>query len=161
MRTALYPGTFDPVTYGHLSILSRALKIFDRIVVGIAASPQKATLFSTEERLQLMLPHLPEGKRSEAMTYDCLTVDLARQLGAVAVIRGLRAVSDFEYEFQLNHMNREFEPEIETIFFMPNEIFFFTSSGLIKQLARYTEDIGKFVPPNVCEALKQRYRDQA
>ena len=157
MKTAIYPGTFDPVTNGHLDVLKRACRIFDKVIIAVAANPEKEPLFSIEDRLTLVSENLPPDLKVEVHSFDWLLVETAKEFGATAIIRGLRAISDFEYEFQMTHMNRELDPDIETIFFMPNEVYFFTSSSLIKDVARHGGDITKFVPPSVAKALAKRF----
>ena len=132
MRIALYPGTFDPVTNGHLDVIRRAGRIFDKVIVAIAKNASKEPTFTETERIELIRENLAEGEVVEVLAFDGLIVDLAEKLGAVALIRGLRAVSDFEYEFQMAQMNRHLDEKIETIFLMPNEEYFFTSSHLSK-----------------------------
>ena len=157
MKTAIYPGTFDPVTNGHLDVLKRACRIFDKVIIAVAANPDKEPLFSIEDRLTLIRENLPPDLNVEVHSFDGLLVDTAKEFDATAIIRGLRAISDFEFEFQMTHMNRELNPDIETIFFMPNEVYFFTSSSLIKDVARHGGDITKFVPPSVAKALTKRF----
>ncbi len=157
MKTAIYPGTFDPVTNGHLDVLKRACRIFDKVIIAVAANPEKEPLFSIEDRLTLVSENLPPDLKVEVHSFDWLLVETAKEFDATAIIRGLRAISDFEYEFQMTHMNRELDPDIETIFFMPNEVYFFTSSSLIKDVARHGGDITKFVPPSVAKALAKRF----
>ena len=157
MKTAIYPGTFDPVTNGHLDVLSRACRIFDKVIIAVAANPDKQPLFSIEDRLTLIRENLPQDLNVEVHSFDGLLVNSARDFKATAIIRGLRAISDFEIEFQMTHMNRELNADIETIFFMPNEVYFFTSSSLIKDVARHKGDITKFVPPSVAKALAKRF----
>jgi len=156
MRTALYPGTFDPVTNGHLDILRRACRMFDEVIVAIAPNRGKAPLFSVEQRVALMRENVRDLNVT-VETFNGLVVDFARTRGAIALIRGLRAVSDFEYEFQMTQMNRDLDSDIETIFLMPNAQYFFTSSSLVKQVAHYdVARIGKFIPDNVAAALRER-----
>jgi pantetheine-phosphate adenylyltransferase len=158
MATAIYPGTFDPVTSGHLDILNRACHIFDRVIVGVAYNLQKKPLFTAEERMELIAANLQEKGKIEVMSFDGLVVDFARQQGASVLIRGLRAVSDFEFEFQMTQMNRDLDGEVETIFLMPSARYFFTSSTLMKQVSLYDpERISKFVPLNVASALKRKF----
>ena len=157
MRTALYPGTFDPITLGHLDVLHRASLIFDRVIIGVAPNTKKLPILSPEERIRLIEENLKDFQNIEIRSFDGLVVDFARQVGAVALIRGLRAVSDFEYELQMAQMNRNLDESIETLFLMPNEAYTFVSSTLIKQVAAYGGDISKFVPANVFEALRQHY----
>ncbi len=157
MKSAIYPGTFDPVTNGHLDVLSRACLIFDKVIVAVAANPDKQPLFSIEERLTLIRENLPQDLNVEVHSFDGLLVDTAKEFDATAIIRGLRAISDFEFEFQMTHMNRKLNPDIETIFFMPNEVYFFTSSSLVKDVARHKGDISQLVPPSVAKALAKRF----
>lgn len=157
MRTALYPGTFDPITLGHLDVLNRASLIFDRVIIGVAHNISKNPTLALEVRIKLIEENLKRLPNIEIQSFDGLVVDFAKQVGAVALIRGLRAVSDFEYELQMAQMNRNLDESIETLFLMPNEAFTFISSTLIKQVAIYGGDISKFVPGNVYEALKEHF----
>lgn len=157
MRTAIYPGTFDPITNGHLDVIERACRIFDRVIVAVAENKSKSPLFSTEERVALISENLATNRRAEVLHFDGLIVDLAVTHGAVALIRGLRAVSDFEYEFQMAQMNRHLNDEIETIFMMPNEEYFFTSSRLVKQVFKFTSRERNLIPSNVHAALCQKF----
>ena len=157
MKTALYPGTFDPITNGHLDVIRRAGRIFDKVVVAIARNASKETTFTEDERLQLIRENLSEDEAVEVLAFDGLIVDLAVKLNAVALIRGLRAVSDFEYEFQMAQMNRHLDDKIETIFLMPNEEYFFTSSHLIKNVFQFTDRERHLIPPNVHAALSRKY----
>ncbi|HVW20195.1 MAG TPA: pantetheine-phosphate adenylyltransferase [Opitutaceae bacterium] len=158
MRHCIYPGTFDPITYGHLDVLARAAKLFDRVTVAIARNPGKEPLFTAEDRLEMLRPTVAQMANVTVTVFDGLLVDLARQQQASAIIRGLRALSDFEFEFNMALMNRHLQPEIETLFVMPNEQFSYTSSSLVKQVAKYGGDVGHFVPPHVAAALKTAYR---
>jgi len=157
MRHCIYPGTFDPITYGHLDVLGRAARLFDQVTVAIAHNPGKGPLFTAEERLEMLRPNLAAYPNVAATTFDGLLVDFALQQKAHAIIRGLRAFSDFEFEFNMALMNRHLQSTIETIFVMPNESYSYTSSNLVKQVARYGGDVSHFVPPNVAEALKKRF----
>jgi len=158
MKVALYPGTFDPITNGHLDVLHRASVLFDRVIVAVANNAPKGPLFPREQRISLIRENI-DPEHFDVMPLDGLVVDFAQEVGATALIRGLRAISDFEYEFQMAQMNRNLDESIETIFLMPNEKYFYTSSALIKQVARYTERDTGLVPPNVHRALKQRFFD--
>lgn len=156
MRVAICPGSFDPITNGHLDVIQRAARLFDRVVVAVAASERKSPLFSLDERLDLVrrsVAHLPNV---EGDIFSGLLVDYVRSRGAHAVVRGLRAVSDFEFEFQLALMNRKLNEQVETIFMMPRESYTFLSSRLIKEIAALGGDVTEFVPPPVLEALKMR-----
>jgi pantetheine-phosphate adenylyltransferase len=156
MRTAIYPGSFDPLTNGHLDVIQRATKLFDRIVVAVAKSESKNPLFSLEERVEMVtgaIGHLPTV---EADSFEGLLVKYVEERGAQAVIRGLRAVSDFEFEFQLALMNRKLNERIETIFMMPKDTYTFLSSRIVKEIARLGGDVSAFVPAHVRAALAER-----
>lgn len=161
---AIYPGTFDPLTNGHLDVLQRACKIFDEVVMVVANNRAKGPLFTLQERISLIEESLKQEGFSNASVQGMehtLTVDFARQLGAKAIVRGLRAVSDFEFEFQMAQMNRNLDDEIETVFLMPNDTYFYTSSNLIKHVSRYTQDrIAKLVPVPVQKALNNKMKEQ-
>jgi pantetheine-phosphate adenylyltransferase len=159
-RTAVYPGTFDPVTQGHWDIVERSLRIFDRIIVAIGPNPKKEPLFSLAERLSMLavvFKGIPEVRIS---SFDGLLVDFVRKEGAHAIIRGLRAISDFEYEFQMALMNRSLDSRIETVYLMPSEEYSFLTSSIIKEVARYGGDISSLVPPTVKEMLEKKYAIQ-
>jgi pantetheine-phosphate adenylyltransferase len=156
MRTCIYPGTFDPITNGHLDVMARATRMFDRIILGVAVNPGKGPLFSLEERVALIRPNLAAYPTVEVDTFDGLLVDFARRHGAVAIIRGLRVLSDFEFEFQMALMNRHLNSGIETIFVMTKDEYTYTSSRMVKQVANYGGDITPFVPENVHGALRAR-----
>lgn len=165
MKLCIYPGTFDPVTYGHLDVLERAAKLFGRVTVAVAISSTKSALFSAEERVELLRPNLGHLSNVDIVSFEGLLVEFARRRGAHAIIRGLRALSDFEFEFNMALMNRHLEPAVETLFVMPKEAYSYTSSSLVKQIAKLGGDVSKFVPPNVAAALRKRFqgapRDQA
>jgi pantetheine-phosphate adenylyltransferase len=157
MRHCIYPGTFDPLTNGHLDVLDRATKLFDRITVAISHNPGKAPVFSAEQRLDLVQANIGKYPHVTATIFDGLLVEFAVAQKADAIIRGLRALSDFEFEFNMALMNRHLQPRIETLFVMPHEQFSYTSSSLVKQVARYGGDISHFVPANVAAALSTAF----
>ena len=154
MTIAVYPGTFDPITNGHSDLIARASTIFDRIIVAIASSPGKQPRFNLNQRVELAREELSGNKCVEIMEFDKLTVDFARQVGAKVILRGLRAVSDFEYEFQLAGMNRRLSPDVETLFLTPAEQFTYVSSTLVKEISALGGDVAEFVHPCVLAALK-------
>jgi len=156
MRRAIYPGSFDPVTNGHLDVIDRARKLFDQVIVAVAHNEQKQPLFTLEERLELLRGTIGNLDRVQIAPLDGLLVDFAVQQRATAVIRGLRAVSDFEFEFQMALMNRKLEASVETIFLMPKEEYTYLSSRIVKEIGRLGGDIAKFVPPKVVEAFHRK-----
>jgi pantetheine-phosphate adenylyltransferase len=154
---AMYPGTFDPITLGHEDIIKRAVKVFDRVVIAIASDTgSKAPMFDLEERVELARSALADINGVEVASYKGLTVDFARDNGLSVIIRGLRAVSDFEYEFQLATMNRHLTDEVETVFLTPPETYTFISSSLVREIARLGGDVSEFVSPKVKDALLER-----
>src|SRR4051812_20513615 len=153
MRTAIYPGSFDPLTNGHLDVIERAVKLFDRVVVAVAKNESKQPLFSLEERVDLVRQSIKHIPNAEADSFDRLLVDYVEQRNAQAIVRGLRAISDFEFEFQLALMNRKLNEKVETIFMMPKDTYTFLSSRIIKEIARLGGDISPFVPAHVRKAL--------
>jgi len=156
--SAMYPGTFDPITLGHEDLVRRASRIFDRVVVAIAANPSKEPMFSLEERVELARASMTDLNNIEVSGYEGLTVDFARDNGLGVIMRGLRAVSDFEYEFQLANMNRHLADDVETAFLTPNENYNFISSSLVREICGMGGDISEFVSPIVNEALIKRCR---
>ena len=156
-RVAIYPGSFDPVTNGHLDIVKRGLKLFDKIIVTILYNPGKETLFSVEERLGMLRESMKSLSHIEIDRYDGLLVDYAAKRKAQAILRGMRAVSDFEYEFQMALMNRRLDREIQTVFLMTGLRWIFTSSSIIKEAARFGGNIEGMVPPNVLKKLKIKF----
>ncbi len=158
MRHCIYPGTFDPFTNGHLDVLLRAAKLFDRVTVAVALSSTKEPLFTAEQRVALIRATLGKMPNVDVVAFDGLLVEFAHQQKAHAIIRGLRALSDFEFEFNMALMNRHLEPQVETIFVMPNESYSYTSSTLVKQIARLGGDVTKFVPAPVAEALQAVFK---
>ena len=156
MSLAVYPGTFDPITNGHVDILRRSLKIFDRVVVALADNVRKTPLFSLVERRSMITEALDREPRVEVDAFQGLLADYCRRRGATVVIRGLRALADFEYEFQLAHMNRRLAPDVETMFLMTAEENFYVSSSLVKEVALMGGDVSRMVPPGVAAALAQK-----
>ena len=157
MRTAVYPGSFDPITNGHLDLVQRAAKLFDRVIVAVAVNEDKRPLFTLEERLAMVKASIQSIPKAEAAGFDGLLVDYVHRQGAMAIIRGLRAVSDFEFEFQLALMNRKLNENIETIFMMPKDTYTFLSSRIVKEIARLHGDINCFVPEAVRRALAVKF----
>lgn len=160
MRRAIYPGSFDPITNGHLDVLERATGLFDEVIVGVARENNKQSLFSLEERVALIEAvsgHLPSVR---VLPFEGLLVDFARREHAVALVRGLRAVSDFEFEFQLALMNRKLEPHLETVFLMPREELTYISSRIVKEIGRLGGQIELFVPDPVALALREKFGPQ-
>ena len=158
MRTAIYPGSFDPLTNGHLDVIQRAAKLFDRVIVAVAQNDSKQPLFTLAERLALVkaaIKHLPHV---EADSFDGLLIEYAARQKAQAVVRGLRAVSDFEFEFQLALMNRKLNENVEAIFMMPKDTYTFLSSRIVKEIARLGGDVSPFVPPHVQTALIRKLK---
>ncbi len=161
MRRAIYPGSFDPITNGHLDVIQRAAKLFDEVVVAVAFNEQKRSLFHVDERVALIRETTSEFPNVLVSRFDGLLVEFARSQGASAVVRGLRAVSDFEFEFQMALMNRKLEPEIETIFMMPAEKYTYLSSRIVKEIGRLGGNVGAFVPVSVAAALRQKFAPSA
>jgi pantetheine-phosphate adenylyltransferase len=156
---AVYPGTFDPITNGHLDVLQRALGIFGRVIVTIAPNVRKNPLFSTDERMEFIRDALPEHRgRLEFAVFEGLLVDFCRSRGASVIVRGLRALADFEYEFQFAHMNRRLAPGVDTVFFMTDERNHYVSSSLVKEVASLGGDVTGLVPAAVVTALSAKYR---
>lgn len=156
MKTALYPGTFDPVTHGHTDIIDRALALFDSLIVAVANNQAKATTFSAGERLEMLKAAVGNRKNIELVSFEGLTAHYAKQRQVAAIIRGLRAVSDFEYEFQMALMNRRLVPEIETVFLMPRGKYAYLSSTLIKDIARFGGAVDLFVDRAVAQKLREK-----
>jgi len=155
-KVALYPGTFDPVTNGHTDLVRRACKLFDKVIVAVAARPDKSPLFDLEERVDLASMILGEFSGVEIIGFDNLLVDCVREHNATVILRGLRAVSDFEYEFQMAGMNRHLAPDIETVFMTPSDNVMLISSSLVKEIARLGGSVAEFVDPRVDTVLGQK-----
>ncbi|MGR9072363.1 MAG: pantetheine-phosphate adenylyltransferase [Gammaproteobacteria bacterium] len=156
--TAIYPGTFDPVTNGHLYLVGRAASLFNRVIVAVAANEEKNPLFSIEERVGLVNHEISRYSNVEVIGFNTLLVDCAREVGANVILRGLRAVSDFEYEFQLAGMNRRLSPELETMFMTPAEQYEFISSSMIREIAKLGGDVSSFVPEAVRRELIEKFK---
>jgi pantetheine-phosphate adenylyltransferase len=157
-RIAVYPGTFDPITNGHLDLVSRAAPLFEKLVVGVAASPSKGPALPLTLRVDLARQALGHHANVEVRGFDCLLAHFVREVGAGVLLRGLRAVSDFEYEFQMASMNRHLIPEVETLFLTPAEQYSFISSSLVREISRLGGDVSGFVPPAVASALEAHWR---
>jgi len=156
-RIALFPASFDPVTYGHLDIARRASSLFDEVVLAVAMNVAKSGTFLLEDRLE-MLDSVVDGDASLRVTsFEGLTVDFAREIGARVIIRGVRAMSDFEYEFEMALMNKRLYPEVETLFMMPSLEYLYVSSSRLKELAQFGREVDEFVPPLVAKKLRERY----
>ena len=155
---ALYPGTFDPVTFGHIDIMRRALKIFDQLAVAVALNPNKGPLFSLENRVEFIKEATKNLRNIEVVPFDNLLISLAHSKKATVVIKGLRAISDFEFELQMGLMNRTLDEKIETLFMIPSQEFSFLSSNLVKETARHGGDVSKLVPKNVFKELKKKFK---
>jgi len=158
MRKVLYPGTFDPITYGHIDIIQRACDLFDEIVVTVAINPTKTPLFSVQERIEFIVESVKEYLQVSVDSFNGLVVDHAKNVGAIAIIRGLRAMSDFEYEFQMALMNRKLAKNINTVFLMPHEKYTYLNSSIIRNLASLNSDVSDFAPEIVLKALKKKFQ---
>jgi len=156
-RIAVYPGSFDPPTRGHTDLISRSLALADQVIVAIATNPNKQPLFSVEERLTMLRATTGNEARIRYETFEGLLADFARKVGAHMIVRGLRAVSDFEYEFQMALMNRQLHPSLETVFLVPSIETTYVSSSLVREVARFGGDVGTMVHPAVAEALRLRF----
>jgi pantetheine-phosphate adenylyltransferase len=155
MSVAVYPGSFDPITYGHLDILERATTVFDRVIIGVLANPRKAALLSVDERIGVIRASLPDRiKAVDIEAFDGLTVDLCHARGATAIVRGLRAISDFEIEMQLAHNNRVLAPDVDTVFFMTSINHGYVSSSLVKEIAGFGGDVSAMLPEPAALALQ-------
>ena len=156
-RVSMYPGTFDPVTNGHVDLVERASRIFDRVIIAVAEYPGKTLLFDLQERIELIQHATSDFDNVEVIGFDDLLIHAAKRHGATILIRGLRAVSDFEYEFQLASANRRLAPQMETVFLTPSEANNFTSSSLVREIASYNGDVSSFVCPEVLQALTDKF----
>ena len=154
-RIALYPGTFDPVTLGHIDIMTRAMKLFDRLIVAVALNPNKNPLFSLEDRVKFIQSATKRLKKIEVISFDNLLTSLAHSKKASVVIKGLRAISDFEFELQMGLMNRKLDESLETLFMIPSQEYSFLSSNLVKEIARHNGDVSNLVPRGVVKELKK------
>ena len=158
-RIAVYPGTFDPITNGHTDLVSRAARVFSKVIIAIAESPHKKPLFSLEKRIELSRNEMAHLENVEVVGFSNLLVEFVQQIGASVIVRGLRAVSDFEYEFQLASMNRHLAPAVETLFLTPDEDYSFISSSLVKEIARLNGDVSEFVCEEVQQAMRKRFEE--
>lgn len=157
-KIAIYPGSFDPITYGHIDILERAAALFDKVVIALAVNPRKVPpLFSLEERREMILEAISAMPNVEVADAEGLMVDFARQQGAIALIRGLRAISDFEYEFQMSLTNRKLAPRVITVFLMPHDNYTYLNSSIVREVASFGGDVAQFVPPGVARRLKEKF----
>lgn len=156
MKTVIYPGTFDPVTNGHIDVIKRAIDLFHNVVVTVARNPVKSPMFTVEERLIMLKESLKEFPNVSVDSFEGLVVDHAKEVGAIGIIRGLRAVSDFEYEFQMALMNRKLDEDLRTIFLMPHEKYTYLNSTIIRNLAQFGSDVSDFVPDIVSKMLKEK-----
>lgn len=161
MKTIVYPGTFDPITNGHIDLIERAARLFDKVIVAIASSDRKSPLFALQERIALAQTALAHLNNIEVRGFDYLTINFVNDCKAQGVLRGLRAVSDFEYEFQLANMNRALSPNVESIFLTPSEHYSYISSSLIREIASLGGDVSDFVPANVLKALQVKFSQKS
>ncbi|TMA33829.1 MAG: pantetheine-phosphate adenylyltransferase [Deltaproteobacteria bacterium] len=156
-RIALFPASFDPVTNGHLDIATRALRLFDEVVLAVAMNVTKSGTFSLEDRLEMLSVVVGDEPRLRVTAFEGLTVDYAREIGAIAIIRGVRAMSDFEYEFEMALMNKHLYADVETLFMMPSQEYLYVSSSRLKELTQFGREVDEFVPPIVAKRLRERF----
>ena len=156
-KIALFPGSFDPVTNGHLDIARRALRLFDEVVLSVAKNVAKSGTFPLEDRLEMLRTVVADEPAIRVTAFEGLTVDFAREIGAIAIIRGVRAMSDFEYEFEMALMNKHLYADVETLFMMPSQEYFYVSSSRLKELTRFGREVDEFVPPLVAKRLRERF----
>ena len=156
-KIALFPGSFDPVTNGHLDIARRALRLFDEVVLAVAKNVSKSGTFPLEDRLEMLSAVVSDEPALRVTAFEGLTVDYAREIGAIAIIRGVRAMSDFEYEFEMALMNKHLYADVETLFMMPSQEYFYVSSSRLKELTRFGREVDEFVPPLVAKKLRERF----
>ena len=156
-KIALFPGSFDPVTNGHLDIARRALRLFDEVVLSVAKNVAKSGTFSLEDRIEMLSAVVESEPALRVAAFEGLTVDYAREIGAIAIIRGVRAMSDFEYEFEMALMNKHLYADVETLFMMPSQEYFYVSSSRLKELTRFGREVDEFVPPLVAKRLRERF----
>jgi len=156
MKRVIYPGTFDPVTNGHIDVIKRAIDLFDEVIVTVAKNPSKSSLFTVDERLVMLNECLKEFGTVHVDSFDGLIVDHAKEVGAIGIIRGLRAISDFEYEFQMALMNRKLDENLRTIFLMPHEKYTYLNSTIVRNLSQFDGDVSDFVPPIVVKMLEEK-----
>ena len=159
-RTAIYPGSFDPPTFGHLDLIQRASKIFDRVIVGVATNSEKQSLFSVEERMDMLRAITKGNPKVEVTSFTGLTVEFARERKALAIVRGLRAISDFEYEHSIAITNQKLNPDVDTVCLMPSEPYLFLSSRVVKEIASFGGDTSLFVPAEVNARLREKFRQR-
>ena len=159
MKTAVYPGTFDPVTYGHLDVILRASKLFDRVIVGVLHNSSKSPLFSVEERVNILKKATQDIPNVEVRSFSGLAVDFAKECQAHTIVRGLRAITDFEYELQMAQTNRVLAPDVDTVFLTTSLEYAYLSSTIMKEVASYDGDLSKFAPPEITKAVKEKMHD--
>lgn len=157
MRVGIYPGSFDPITLGHIDIIERSARIFDKLIVAVLKNSEKKSLFTVDDRIEMILDAVKEYKNVEVIHFDGLTIEFAKKYNAECIVRGLRAVTDFEYELQLAQINKQLDKKLETIFLTTNIMYSYLSSSVVKEIAMYNGDITKFVTPFVEQKLKEKY----